>query len=109
MRTLGLLMFVACWRVKLPGPQESGVDPRVARPRTACSAGDFQKGVQFVGRAVHRNQRPHLVFNQGRCYHQNSQLPQAMTRFKEFLRQEQGRPPDEGMSGRAELHSRNRN
>jgi hypothetical protein len=94
MRTLGLLM--CCLLAgQAARAQESGVDPRVGEAKTACSAGDFQKGVQLLAELYTATNDPIWVFNQGRCYHQNSQLPQAMTRFKEFLRKSKGGPDED--------------
>jgi hypothetical protein len=75
--------------------QESGVDPRVGEAKTACSAGNFQKGVQLLAELYTATNDPIWVFNQGRCYHQNSQLPQALARFKEFLRKSKGGPDED--------------
>jgi len=71
------------------------MDPRVGEAKTACSAGDVQKGVRLLAELYTATNDPIWVFNQGRCYHQNSQLPQALTRFKEFLRKSKGGPDED--------------
>jgi hypothetical protein len=94
MRTLGLL--VSCLLAgQVAQAQESGVDPRVGDAKTACAAGDVQKGVRLLAELYTATNDPIWIFNQGRCYHQNSQLPQALARFKEFLRKSKGTPDED--------------
>ena len=38
---------------------------------------------------------PIWLFNQGRCFQQNDQLTQALSRFKEFLRKSEGAPGED--------------
>jgi hypothetical protein len=66
--------------------EETRQDPRVASAKTACAVGDVQQGVRLLAELYTATNEPIWIFNQGRCYHQNSQLPQALARFKEFLR-----------------------
>jgi hypothetical protein len=66
--------------------QDARVDPRVNEAKTACAAGDVQKAVRLLAELYTATNDPIWIFNQGRCYHQNNQLPLAVARFKEFLR-----------------------
>jgi hypothetical protein len=88
-------LLVSCLLV---GPvveaQESAVDPRVDEAQTACMAGEVQKGIRLLAELYTASEDPIWIFNQGRCYHQNAQLPQALSRFKEFLRKSKGGPED---------------
>ena len=93
MRTLGLL--VCCLLAgQVAQAQESGVDPRVGEAKTACAAGNVQKGIESLAELYTATNDPIWIFNQGRCYHQNAQLVQALSRFKEFLRKSKGGPDD---------------
>jgi hypothetical protein len=94
MRTLGLL--VCCLLAgQAAQAQEAGVDPRVGEAKTACAAGEVQKGVQLLAELYTATNDPIWIFNQGRCYHQNGQLPPALSRFKEFLRKSKGAPAED--------------
>ena len=61
-------MFVCC---VLVGPmaqaQDSGLDPRVGEAKTACAAGDLQKGIRLLAELYTATNDPIWVFNQGRC------------------------------------------
>ena len=70
--------------------QESGQDLRVSEAKTACGAGDVQTGVRLLAELYTATSDPIWIFNEGRCYQQNGQLPQALAKFKEFLRKSQG-------------------
>jgi hypothetical protein len=94
LRTLGAL--VGCLLVgQVAEAQESGQDPRVAEAKTACGAGDFQKGVRLLAELYTASDDPIWIFNQGRCYHQNAQPALALSRFKEFLRKSKGAPDED--------------
>ena len=92
---IALAVFVSCLLV---GPwaqaQEAVVDPRVDEALTACMAGELQKGIRLLAELYTASEDPIWIFNQGRCYHQNAQLTQALSRFKEFLRKSKGGPGD---------------
>jgi len=93
-RTLGLL--VCCLLVgRVARAQESGQDPRVAEAKVACVAGDYQKGVRLLAEIYIATNDPIWIFNQGRCYHQNAQPALALSRFREFLRKNQGAPGED--------------
>jgi hypothetical protein len=54
--------------------------------KKACSVGDFQKGVDILGDLFVDTNDTTYVYNQGRCYQQNSRWEQAINRFREYLR-----------------------
>lgn len=70
----------------------SGADkakPKVAQEKAAkkaCSVGDFQRGVDILGDLFVDTNDPNYVYNQGRCYQQNSRWEQAINRFREYMR-----------------------
>lgn len=74
---------------------ESGFDPRVAEAKTACAAGDATKAIRVLAELYTETNDPIWIFNQGRCYHQNGLLSQALSRFKEFLRKSADSPPED--------------
>jgi len=90
----GLLVFslLICRSVKA---QEPVVDPRIDESRTACMAGEVQKGIRLLAELYTASEDPIWIFNQGRCYQQNAQPTLALSRFQEFLRQSKGGPEDE--------------
>jgi len=75
--------------------QETRQDPRVANAKTACAAGDVQLGIRLLAELYTASNDPIWIFNQGRCYHQNSQFSQAQARFKEFLRKSSNGPAED--------------
>lgn len=74
---------------------EATVDSRGDEARTACMAGDFQKGVRLLAELYTASDDPIWIFNQARCYHQNAQPALALSRFQEFIRKSKGGPDDE--------------
>jgi hypothetical protein len=93
-RPLGLL--VCCLLAgRVAEAQEAGQDPRVGEAKTACVAGDVPKGIRLLAELYTASGDPIWIFNQGRCYQQNDQLTQALSRFKEFLRKSQGAPGED--------------
>jgi hypothetical protein len=90
-----LAVLVPCLLVvPLVQAQEAVVDPRVDEALTACVAGEVQKGIRLLAELYTATKDPIWIFNQGRCYHQNAQLTQALSRFREFLRKSKGGPED---------------
>jgi hypothetical protein len=84
----GVLIF---WQL-LPGRmahaehQKATVDFRAVEAKTACMAGEVQKGIRLLAELYTASNNPLWIFNQGRCYQQNAQPALALSRFKEFLR-----------------------
>jgi len=91
-----LVLLVGCLLAgRVARAQEAGQDPRVGEAKTACVAGDVQKGVRLLAELYTASSDPIWIFNQGRCYQQNDQLTQALSRFKEFLRKSQSAPTED--------------
>ena len=105
------LIIVCLLAGRIARAQEAVQDPRVGDAKTACVAGDVQKGIRLLAELYTASNDPIWIFNQGRCYHQNVQLTQALARFKEFLRKSKGAPDEDIRDARnyiteieAELH-----
>jgi tetratricopeptide (TPR) repeat protein len=67
------------------------VKQKTARERAAqkaCSLGDYQKGVDILADLLVGSDDPNYIYNQGRCYEQNSRWEQAINRFREYLRKD---------------------
>jgi hypothetical protein len=71
---------------------DPSVEARAAEAKTACGAGEVQKGVRLLAELYTANGEPTWIFNQGRCYQQNGQPAQALARFKEYLRKGRNEP-----------------
>ena len=54
--------------------------------KKACATGDFVKGVDILADLFVDTNDYLYVYNQGRCYQQNSRWEQAIGRFREYLR-----------------------
>jgi hypothetical protein len=90
-----LVSFLLCGRLAQAKEQEPQVDPRANEARTACMAGEVQKGVRLLAELYTASDDPIWIFNQGRCYQQNAQPALGVSRFKEFLRKSKAGPDDE--------------
>jgi tetratricopeptide (TPR) repeat protein len=67
------------------------VKPKTAREKAAqkaCALGDYQKGVDILADLLVGSDDPNYIYNQGRCYEQNSRWEQAIKRFREYLRKD---------------------
>ena len=67
------------------------VKPKTGREKAAqkaCSLGDYQKGVDILADLLVGSDDPNYIYNQGRCYEQNSRWEQAINRFREYLRKD---------------------
>ena len=67
------------------------VKPKTGREKAAqkaCALGDYQKGVDILADLLVGSDDPNYIYNQGRCYEQNSRWAQAINRFREYLRKD---------------------
>lgn len=90
MTRLCSFLVVVLMMIALPGFAfaEKGMT-RIAQEKAAkkaCSVGDFQKGVDILGDLFVDTSDSTYVYNQGRCYQQNSRWEPAINRFREYLR-----------------------
>lgn len=54
--------------------------------RTACLAGDYSKGATILSQLFVETKDPNYIYNQARCFEQNSRYQEALSRFQEYLR-----------------------
>jgi tetratricopeptide (TPR) repeat protein len=83
---LGLVVVV----LASPASAEK-VKPKTGREKAAqkaCALGDYQKGVDILADLLVGSDDPNYIYNQGRCYEQNSRWEQAINRFREYLRKD---------------------
>ena len=92
MAQLGSSLALGLVLVALAGPASAEkVKPKTAREKAAqkaCALGDYQKGVDILADMLVDSDDPNPVYNQGRCYEQNSRWEQAINRFREYLRKD---------------------
>jgi hypothetical protein len=54
--------------------------------RKACLTGDPKRGVDILADLFIDTDDPTYIYNQGRCFEQNSRYEEAITKFREYLR-----------------------
>jgi tetratricopeptide (TPR) repeat protein len=78
--------------VALANPAYAGkLKPKTGREKAAqkaCALGDYQQGVDILADLLVGSDDPNYIYNQGRCYEQNSRWEQAINRFREYLRKD---------------------
>jgi hypothetical protein len=67
------------------GQAESG-SAKEREARTACLAGDYTLGVRLLSELFVSSKDPGFIYNQARCFEQNSRYQEAISRFKEYQR-----------------------
>lgn len=77
---------------------------REREARRACLIGEYAKGVAILADLFLDTKNPTYIFNQGRCFEQNRQYPDAISRFQEFLRASATTELDPGDRAAAERH-----
>ena len=60
--------------------------------RTSCLSGDYAKGVAILSELFVDTKDATYIFNQGRCFEQNSRYQDAIARFQEYLRAGKKKP-----------------
>jgi tetratricopeptide (TPR) repeat protein len=92
MAHLGSSLALCLVLVSLAGPASAEkVKPKTGREKAAqkaCALGDYQKGVDILADLLVGSDDPSYIYNQGRCYEQNSRWEQAINRFREYLRKD---------------------
>ena len=61
----------------------------------ACLAGDYTKGVAILSQLFVDSGDPNYIYNQGRCFEQNTRYQDAIARFQEFVRVGKKSPEDD--------------
>lgn len=62
------------------------IDAQERAAKKACMTGDAAKGVAILADLFIDTSDPTYIYNQGRCYEQNSRYEDAIGRFREYLR-----------------------
>jgi len=65
------------------GPE---TEAKVKLARTACLAGDADKGAALLAELFVETKDFNHIYNQGRCFEQNHRYEDALSRFREYLR-----------------------
>lgn len=69
-----------------PAVAEKYNDPREKQAHVDCQTGKVEAGIQLLAEVFTETHKPYLVYNQARCYEQNSRPAEAINRFREYLR-----------------------
>ena len=90
MTRLALVLFLVFFALASAGhasaekPMSKAAKEKAAKK--ACAMGDYQRGADILTDLLIETNDPNYIYNQGRCYQQNSHWEQAVSRFREFLR-----------------------
>jgi hypothetical protein len=79
------VIFVSALIVSTNAQAES-TSAKEREARTACLAGDYTQGVRLLSELFVSSKDPGFIYNQARCFEQNSRYQEAVSRFKEYLR-----------------------
>src|ERR1019366_3111823 len=79
------VIFLSALFVARDGQAES-TSAMEREARTACLAGDYTLGVRLLSELFVSSKDPGFIYNQARCFEQNSRYQEAISRFKEYLR-----------------------
>lgn len=79
---------------KIPAAH-ADADPREAEARRECLAGRYQHGIDLLAALFTETKDANYIFNQARCFQQNSRPDEAISRFREYLRKAKDLPPQE--------------
>jgi hypothetical protein len=85
MRFVGVMVLVQVmsW---VPSAHAAGKESKERAARKACLSGDYAKGVAILSDLFIQTEDANYIFNQARCFEQNSRCEEAIGRFREFLR-----------------------
>ena len=61
-------------------------DPRELEAKKACLGGRPDRGIELLAEMYAETNDPTYIYNQGRCYQQNGNAREALTRFREYMR-----------------------
>jgi hypothetical protein len=86
MRKFGPFTIVLLTLLAAPVAQAAGVEVKERAARKACLSGDYAKGVEMLSDLFIDTKDPNYIYNQARCFEQNSRCEEAVSRFREFLR-----------------------
>jgi hypothetical protein len=74
--------------------QAPSTEARITDARKACLTGDYQRGAGLLAELFADTGDPTYIYNQARCYQQNSRPTEAINHFREYLRVAKNLPAD---------------
>jgi hypothetical protein len=69
-----------------PLARAAGNEAKERAARKACLSGNYATGVEILSDLFIDTKDPNYIFNQARCFEQNSRCEEAISRFREYLR-----------------------
>jgi hypothetical protein len=78
-----------------PLARAAGTEAKERAARKACLSGDYAKGVEILSDLFIDTKDATHIFNQARCFEQNSRFEEAISRFREYLRKATAISPDD--------------
>ncbi len=85
-RSLRFSVFWISFVLMLPNASAGSRETKERAAKRACLTGDPVKGVGLLVDLYLDTNDPTYIFNQGRCFEQNSRCADAVARFREYLR-----------------------
>jgi tetratricopeptide (TPR) repeat protein len=90
MRKLAFWISFLSLVIATPAVSAASREAKERAAKRACLNGDPAKGVELLTDLYIDSNDPNYLFNQGRCYEQNSRYEDAVGRFREYLRKVTG-------------------
>jgi tetratricopeptide (TPR) repeat protein len=81
-----ILIFICLLVAKTARAKDADVEAKERAARTNCLSGDYAKGAAILSELFVATKDPAFIYNQGRCFEQNSRYEDAIARFQEYLR-----------------------
>jgi hypothetical protein len=78
-------------------------DTRENEAKKACLAGKLERGIELLADLYADTNDPTYIYNQARCFEQNGKSPEALTRFREYLRKSPNLPADDKAAVQARI------
>ena len=86
MRRSSILLLAGSVLLASASAEAESRDTRERAAKKACLTGDVAKGVDILSDLYIDTNDPTYLYNQARCYEQNSRLQDAIGQFREYLR-----------------------
>ena len=74
--------------------QPPSIETRATDARKACLTGDYQRGANLLAELFADTSDATYIYNEARCYQQNSRPTEAINLFREYLRVAKNLPAD---------------
>lgn len=95
MRRLALLTTVLSIVLAAPPVHAAGKEAKERTARKACLSGNYAKGVEILSDLFIDTKDVNYIFNQARCFEQNSHCAEAVSRFREYMRKATSLSPED--------------